>query len=130
MKKREAELRSLFTKELKQQLPQFIVLLHYSNAAPDRSITGNGITSFYEFKHGTPDFKSPDDQEIMCSRIAAQGYCRYVIWQDRDNTKRTLIVTPAEVKNRKGWTLIPEASCIGFDMEWLVCYIRGIHGLH
>lgn len=137
MTKREAELKSAFGAELKRQLPYFYTLLHATRAAPDRSITGGGRTTFWEMKHGTPGFESPWNQELMCIRLAHAGYCRYIVWQEnaRGGNQRTLIVHPDEIRRvvgdsfrRRTWRLNAEAWCDGFDYRWLVDFIRRVHG--
>lgn len=127
--KREGELKSLFTKEMKRRLPSAVMLLYASAGAPDRSITWNGYTTNWEFKHGTPQFESQGLQELTCMRLAVVGHCRYVIWQENDRDQKTLIVHPQKVYNRKGWDLETEAEVVffGFDQVQLVEYIRGVH---
>lgn len=126
--KREGELKSAFTTAIKD-VPGFYMLHFASRAAPDRVIIGGGRSSYWEFKHGTPSFESPGDQELMCMRIASADYCRYVIWQEnvQGHGQRTLVVHPREVFERKGWSFTPEAWCVGYDHHWLVRYIRSIH---
>lgn len=127
--KREAELKAKFTRELKRQLPTFLVLQYATNGAPDREIVGNGVTSRWESKHATPQFKSPGNQELLCMRLAAHGHCRYVVWWERDGAERTLIVHPLQIHERASWNLNEEASCDGFNMRWLVDQVRQVHGL-
>lgn len=132
--KREAELKSKFGKELKRQLPGFLTLQYASNGAPDRSLVGGGKQSNWEAKHATPDFKSPADQELMCSRMAAAGHCRYVIWEERNGVMRTLIVHPRHVIRLENSPIAHstlhlevEVWCPGFDMNWLVKQVRRVH---
>lgn len=125
--KREAELKRKFTAELKRQLPQFYMLQYVTNGAPDRSIVGGGRQTNWEAKHATPTFKSPGDQELLCSRMAIASHCRYIIWWERGAIQKTMIVHPREVTHRTSWDLVPEAFCIGFDMKWLVEQIRRAH---
>jgi hypothetical protein len=127
--KREAELKSAFTAEMKMYLPGFLMLQFATAGAPDRAIVGYGRTTMWEFKHGTPGFMSQGLQELMCMRLAAAGHCRYVIWQEHanGNAQRTLIVHPKVINERKGWALVPEAWCAGYDMKWLVGYIQEEH---
>lgn len=129
MSKREAELKAMFTRELKRQLPRFIVQLFSSANSPDRSITGNGRTTHWEFKHGTPDFESPGGQTLFCARLAAQGHCRYVIWQEdaRGGVPRTLIVHPKMVLGRDSPNIVAEDFCIDYDMRWLVEQVKRAH---
>lgn len=128
--KREGELKAAFGRELKRVLPTFYVLLHSTGGAPDRSITGGGKTTLWECKHGTPDFESQGNQELLCERLSVAGYCRYVIWQEdaHGGGKRTMIVHPRGVRLRSGWHVVPEAFCVGYDMLWLVRYIAKVHG--
>lgn len=127
--KREGELKRKLAQEIARQLGayRFYVLQYSTNGAPDREIIGNGVSTRWEMKHATPDFKSPDDQELMCCRIAAVAHCRYIIWHERRGVQRTQIVHPLKVKNRISWDLEAEASCEGFDMRWLVRYIAQQH---
>ena len=129
--KREGELKAAAMDELSTQCPTFLVLLQATAGAPDRAIVGNGKTSWLEFKHATPEFESPGNQELMCMRLALQGYCRYVIWQEgaRGYGQRTLIVHPREVHQRTSWKVIPEVYCMGYDHRWLVRFIQKVHGL-
>ena|SRR3990167_1460329 len=127
--KREGELKSLFGKELKRQLPGFYVLHYATNGAPDREIVGAGITTRWECKHATPDFASPGDQELMCCRLAVVAHCRYIVWWERRTIQRTMIVHPLEVMNRLSWNLNAETWCVGFDMRWLVEQVKRTHGL-
>lgn len=129
MTKREAELKRAFTAKMKLLLPDFIMLQYSTAGAPDRSITANGRTTTWEFKHGTPQFKSPGIQELLCMRLAMEGHCRYVIWQEWQGIERTLIVHPRAVHHRTGWDLhlVAEALCGGFDMRWLVEQVRRAH---
>lgn len=128
--KREAELKSAFGEELKRQLPSFMSLRLSDAGAPDRAVVGLGRTTFWEFKHATPDFDSTELQELMCMRLDAHGgCCRYVIWQESaiDDMKRTLIVTPKKMHERRGWALDPESWCVGFDHAWLIDQIMKRH---
>lgn len=129
--KREGELKQAFTKELKRQLPHFLVQMFSTNGSPDRSITGNNRTTHWEFKHGTPDFESPGDQELMCMRLAVQGHCRYVVWQESSKGigQRTMIVHPRNIYARTGWALDPEDWCTGYNHRWLVDKVCKAHGV-
>lgn len=129
MPKREAELKSLFRRALIKRLPTFQMLQYSTVGAPDRSILGYGVQTNWEAKHGTPDFESPGNQELVCMRLAAASHCRYIIWQESADGvgQRTMIVHPIKVKFRNGWTLEPETFCIGYDMKWLVEQVMKAH---
>jgi hypothetical protein len=128
MKKREGELKSAFRAILKD-VPGFYMLQLASRAAPDRLIIGAGRSTFWEFKHGTPSFDSPGDQELMCCRLAMAGYCRYVVWQESSKGfgQRTMIVHPEIIRKRDGWSLTPEAWCRDYNHHWLVNFILQVH---
>jgi len=130
IRKEEAKLKSAFTRELETQLPDFVTLRYATAGGPDREIVGNGITSRWEFKHGTPTFRSQGNQELAMCRLAVVGHARYVIWRETPHGgKCTMIVHPLMVHERVGWDLVPEAVTIGFDHRWLVEQIKQIHGL-
>ena len=54
----EGDLKRRFGAELKRQAPDFLSLRYETNGAPDREIVGNGITTRWECKHATPDFRT------------------------------------------------------------------------
>ena len=129
MAKREGELKSKFAQEMKRRLPGFYLLQYSTNGAPDRSIVGAGRQTNWEAKHGTPDFLSPGDQELLCCRMAAASHCRYIVWLERGAMRKTLIVHPLKIMNRVSWNLEAETWCTGFNMTWLVSKVREAHGL-
>ena len=127
MAKREGELKATFVRELRRQLPGLVVLAHQdirTVGIPDLSVTGNGRTSWLEFKHGNPHFASQGYQELTCMRLAAGGFCRYVIFHENaDGTaKRTMIVHPKMLKE-----MIPESFTTGFNHKWLCEWVREVH---
>lgn len=130
LKKEEGKLKSAFQRELERQLPEFVTLRYATAGAPDREIVGNNFVSHFEFKHGTPAFRSPGLQELTMCRLAVVGHARYVIWRETPHGgKSTMIVHPLIVHNRTDWDLQPEAVTIGFDHRWLVDQIKQVHGL-
>lgn len=123
----ESGLKSALLKQMKILLPGFVVLAHSErvrSGVPDWSVTGAGRTTWWEFKHSAPDFMSHGIQELTCLRLAAAGYCRYVVWEERNGIKRTLIVHPKHLKD-----LTSETWCVMFDHRWLVNEIRKAHGV-
>lgn len=125
--KREAELKSHFFQALHRRLPQFLVFSIATAGAPDRVVIGNGFTSFLEFKHADPFFVSRLNQELAAMRLDKQGFCRYVIWYEKGNDRRTIVAKPEIVHD--GLWLINNEGCANFDHEWLVSYLKGQHGL-
>jgi hypothetical protein len=129
MTKREGELKSAFAREMKNRLPGFLVLQYATNGAPDRSVAGAGRQTNWEFKHGTPAFDSPGDQELECCRLAFVAHCRYIIWHEKNGIQKTMIVHPQKVMDRASWDLEAEVWTPGFDMRWLVEQVRKAHGI-
>lgn len=127
MEKREAELKAAWRRAMKLHLPGFLLLQYATPGAPDTEVVGLGVTTRWEFKHGTPDFCSPGLQELVCMRLAAADHCRYVLWTERRGIQRTLIVHPKAMHERDGWEPGAEAWCHGFDVRWLVEYVRKAH---
>ena len=129
MSKYEAKLKSDFFKELHLQLPTYLLLAQASAGAPDKGIVGNGLTSYWEFKHGTPGFTTTGNQTLFAMRLAQQSPCRFVIWQELSNgLKYTMIVHPRQIHERRGWQVKPEYACDGFNHQWLVEQVRRVHG--
>ncbi len=127
--KQEARLKAAVTKELKRQEPGIVIQHFATRGSPDRSLTHGGITTHWEFKHGTPNFQSPGDQELMCMRLAAAGHCRYVLWMEdkKSGLKMTIIAHPRDVHERTSWWVLPESWGVGFDIPWLVKQMRLAH---
>lgn len=126
--KREGELKAAWAREMRQQLPQFYIFQIMTAGWPDRGVVGNSRTTFWEFKHATPDFDSPGNQQLFCRRLAAHAYCRYVVWWESVHGlgHRTMIVHPRHVHDG---SLLPESSTTGFDHRWLVEKMREAHRL-
>jgi len=128
--KREAELKRKVTAMLQRHRPHWITLLQSTAGAPDRVIVGDDTVSCWEFKHATPDFRSPGIQELMCLRLAEHSKCWYVIWAEtaKGAGLRTMIVSPHKIHAlphresglKNAMKLVPEAECEGYDMTWLV----------
>lgn len=131
--KQEAQLRTDFLTELEKD-KRFIALRHEFGAGaqpgnPDLSITGGRCTTWLEFKHATPQFDDNGRQLLTMMRLAAAGHARYVIWWESATGlgKRTMIVHPREVRDRKGWLLNPEEVTNGHDHRWLVQWLLSKH---
>ena len=123
-----------FKHKLKQAvdaaLPKFLVLSYVEsiNGLPDWSVTGNGLTSWIEFKHATPAFTSRGIQVLTCRRLAAAGRCRYVVfWENKNGDKRTCIVHPLTVAFGNNPTISPELFCEGHSNEFVIDFIKKMH---
>lgn len=120
----ESYLKSALMKELKLQLPGFVALRHEdvrSAGIPDMSLTGGGRTTWWEFKLAAPRFASRGIQELTMLQLAAAGFARYVVWEEKRSVMRTLIVHPKRIG-----TLMPEDWCTGFDMQFIVDFMRKV----
>jgi hypothetical protein len=125
----ESKLKSKLMLRVKERLPGFVALRHEdvrSSGHPDISMTGFARTSWWEAKHGTPDFESQGIQELTMRRLAAAGYARYIVWEERRGIRRTLIVHPKHIGTDP---LIAEASCVGFDHDFVIDCIRKAHNV-
>jgi hypothetical protein len=123
--KDESGLKSALMKVVKQRLLTLVALRHEdvrTAGIPDLSLTGFGHTTWWEFKHGTPDFTSSGIQELTMLRLAAVGYARYVIWEEGRGIKRTMIVHPKHLSD-----LVATAWCTGFNHQWIVEQMRIVH---
>jgi len=125
--KREAALKSRLVQTIKLRLPSFVLFRHEdvrTAGIPDISLTGNKFDSWWECKHGTPNFPSTHLQELRMKQLAVQGFARYVIWMEEadGSLKRTLIVEPKHL-----YDLTPEYECNGFSIEFVVEYMKQVH---
>jgi hypothetical protein len=121
----ESPYKSKLLLEIKRHLPGFVALRHEdvrSAGIPDLSLTGYGKTTWWEAKHLAPRLKSKGIQELTMRRLAASGFARYIIWDERRSAVRTLIVHPKHFHE-----LMPEAWCEGIDHHFIVSYMKKVH---
>lgn len=126
-KKHEIELKGKLMEAIRARFAGVVAFPHQdvvSIGIPDISLTGFGRTTWWECKHGTPDFESQGRQELTMLRLAAAGFARYIIWHENaDGTsKRTLIVHPKQIGD-----LIAEEWCVGFNFQFVVDYMKRVH---
>ena|SRR5215467_12268099 len=134
----EKYLKKVLTAKLRKTRPNWVVLRietgETTAGVPDLLVVGEGFTSLWEGKYANPDFKSKGIQELTCLRLDRAGYCRYIVWQELDETKRTLIMKPSEMHNWTDLNLIPENANFyddtHFNMEWIIDYIIKVHNDH
>lgn len=103
--------------------PGFVPLRHEdvrTSGIPDLSYTGLGKTSWWEFKHATPDWSTSGIQELTCMRLAVSGICRYVFWHEVDDFRETRIYVPGKMQT-------PELAMPGFHFEQLAELMRSYH---
>lgn len=129
--KKESTLKARLLERVHEALPRFVVLqlVDSSNGMPDWLIAGNGVISMLEFKHATPAFYSSGIQVLTARRLAANGQCRYVVFWERDGEKRTHVVHPRDVEFGRNGTVRAELTAEGFDLDFVIDYIRKVHTL-
>lgn len=123
----EAALKSTLTALLRAQLPSFLVFRHedkMTSGIPDISTTGNKRTVWIEVKYADPQFDCAGLQELTALRLATHGWaCFFVIYELRNKVRTTYIVHP---KRLSEW-MKSEVRADGFNHQWVVDYVRGVH---
>jgi hypothetical protein len=136
----EATLKAAFVKQLRATYPRWTVFLHQDKiraGVPDISITGEGMTSWWECKFAHSSFDSPKVQELTCVRLAQAGNCRYLIWADLPNFgKRIIIAHPADVARPRSTAVVNAYNLlrcarsrvgVGFNLHWLIYEVACMH---
>lgn len=123
--KRENELKAQSVAEVERQFGTLFFALPLQDVRksghPDVTFSAFDKTTWWEYKHATPRFRSPGIQEHICQRLAHTSYCRYVIYfEDKHSMTRTAIYHPEDVAGCKG-----DLSCADPEIEW-----RGIAHAH
>lgn len=126
----ETPLKAKLVKRLRDTRPDFVVIRHEGDSrhgVPDISATGLGFTSWWEVKHADPTFDSEGVQELSMKRLAAGGYARYIIFDERDDIKSTWVLTPEQFAawpHQMGGLMRD-----GFDYDWVVQELIAVHRL-
>lgn len=123
-RKREGNYKDKLVAECRVRLPHYVTIRHedaWTSGIPDISLTGRGLTTWIEAKHGTPRFAGTGLQALMLRRLATAGRAWYLIWREDANgaDKQTLIVHPENLK-----TLVAEASCSGYSSNFVIDFIE------
>ena len=124
--KRESELKSELLQAIKKYLHGFVALRHEdvrNGGIPDLSVTAISMTSWWEIKHATPRFTSPELQRITCLRLAQGGYCRYIIYWEHMGNLETQIIHPVHISDRP----IIEAAADGHNHKFVTDFMRMVH---
>lgn len=127
----ESYLKSKLGERIKIDLPSFVWLRHEdvrNSGYPDGSLSGFGRTSWWEFKHGDPNFDSTGIQELTMLRLSTKSFAAwYVIWLENasGNAKQTRIVHP---KDFKDYLTGGTTTCAGHDMKFVTEFMRKVHG--
>jgi hypothetical protein len=111
---------------MKAELKSFVVFKHadrFRSGIPDVSVSGNGFTSWWEFKYADPDFDSRGIQELTMLRLDHASYARYVIFCE-DKVRQVLIVEPSKIGT---WGTEYELRISRFDYGLVAAHIHSIH---
>ena len=123
----EAVLKAALVKLARESLLRFVVQRHedrITHGTPDMSIDGNKIGSWWEIKHGTPEFKSRGIQELTMSRLEIANNAFYIVYWEKGSLRRTYIVEPKFIGNEVSlWN----HYTVGFDHRWVIEFIKEVH---
>lgn len=96
----------------------------FNSGYPDVTNTWQQMTSWWEVKFwDNGEFESPEIQHLTCRRLAAQGTCNYVVYEQKGPHRRVLIVRPDMLSH---WQDSPDFTQ-GFNHLWVAKFIRLIH---
>lgn len=134
IEKRENEIKDAYWKRFEHIYPAhyYFVMQHQdvrNSGYPDNSLNGFGFSSWWEFKHATPNFSSHGLQELTCMRLAKHSYCRYVLFYEHRDMLKTLIVHPRDVYQRDGKLadMKIEAEFGGHNFDELAAFMNHVH---
>lgn len=104
-----------------------VVLKHadrHNSGYPDFTNTWHQVTSWWEVKFwDNGDFESPEIQHLTCRRLAAQGICNYIIFEQKGPARRIVIVHPELLTSWRD-----SADFVsGFNYLWVAQFIRHAH---
>lgn len=138
IEKREGELKGDCLDEIDTQLGRLFFALQLQDVRksghPDIALNGFDKTTWWEFKHATPRFRSPEIQAYTCQRLAQRSYCRYVIYTEYGGNGRmdvrTAIYHPDEIRGCKGNLdgLMPEIEWRGLAHAHVANFMYLAHG--
>lgn len=124
----EAEHRAAVMDLFRKECPRAVVFRHEDSlraGIPDTSINWKRLTSWWEFKHGNPTIKWRGAQSAELRRLWSTGIpAYYVIFQERDGERATLIV-PATESYRN---LQTPHYATNFSYRFVVEFFKLIHG--
>ena len=127
----ETTLRAALRDKLAEVLPNAVVLIHEEDVTkgaeagvPDMSVTHGGKTLWIECKYGTMrrPWKSRDIQQRTAIRLARHGLCFYLLWEQGDGDRRTVVVHPKYLYHATEHGMIAD----GFNHQFVANLIRGM----
>lgn len=128
----EKDLKDALVGTIRNKIPAAVVLRHEDkNTAgiPDISVTYFGKTVWLEVKYAHPYVIGGGLQKLTCRRLAVQGICRYVIYEENKLNKRTVILHPQDIVVKLA-EVPDECMSPGFNHEFVVQFIRRLCGDH
>lgn len=90
----------------------------FTSGSPDVSITWKKKDTWWEFKHGPKVHWANALQQLTCRRLATNGICYVILYEDIKGVRRTCILTPDEV-------LVEFTH--GFDHRFVLDFVRRTH---
>lgn len=105
---------------------------HYTFGVPDLSVTGIGMTSWWEVKHAHPRIaKSRGIQQRLAEKLERAGYCRYIVYYETEQeTERGIyVVRPSKLITLTTAMVKGEAEYYieGWDHRGLARHIGRVH---
>jgi len=90
----------------------------FTSGSPDISITWKKKDTWWELKHGEKVVWANALQQLTCRRLAANGICYVVLYEDVLSHRRTCILTPDE----------EDVEVVdGFDHRFVLDFVRRTH---
>lgn len=133
----ESQVKGLLAKKLRD-LTGWAVIRHEDHTrsgVPDMSATGEGMTSWWEVKAGTPTspWETKDIQHLTAMKLARHGHCEYIIFEKEDDGVCLVsLAAPLFVGNTRAGDVRDQwrsqsTSWRGFDYDWVIKEIRKVH---
>lgn len=131
--KSESKLKHELCNLLKQALPGSVVFRHedqFTAGIPDISVTWGGITVWIEVKLAKPSIKGREIQLMTGVRLDGAGNCIYVVYELRDNNKKTRILKPKEIFVNRNECMLFGIVRDGWDHSLVLEHIKEIQGAY
>lgn len=130
----ESILKSRLVAKIRIEMVGAVCLRHedrITSGIPDLSITWKGRTSWWEIKWANPTLRSRGVQDITMLRLSAEGYARYIVYEEVGESRQTVIAHPKIVhdhNNPERWR--SDGVCTkGHNHRFVVDYMKQVHTL-
>lgn len=122
--------------EIRRHLPTAVAIRHedqFTHGIPDLSVSLAGRTTWWEVKYADPLLRTTGIQHHLCARLAAETYCRYLVYQrgiptgDQKRPRQIRVVHPTEIDcwQRLGRVLVTGS----FEQYAVVVHLARVHGV-